>query len=156
MVDPAFRPSSASSVSVRAFAEEEHPLPRGGLLRLAAYEVGDRRVTLLRCRGFAPAEMVGKVLTHRESVTRLGRTVLFHDLYELDGYDPMVRDELTRWQRRHGLLVEGTHVLLRSRIVAMGIQVASLALGQAMRTYSLAHDFEREIRKIVPGFVLQR
>jgi hypothetical protein len=150
MVDPPPRQTS----SVRVFAEEEHVLPRGGFLRLSAYEAGDKRVTLLRCRGFAPAEMVAKVLEHRERVTRLGRTILFHDLFELEGYDPMVREELTKWQRRHGLLIEGTHVLLRSRIVAMGIQVASLALGQAMRTYSHARDFERDIRKLVPGFVL--
>ena len=132
--------------------EERFDLPRGGALHLATYEIPSNLVLYLQCRGFASATMVARVIDHRERAVRVGRVALFNDLLDLDGYDPPVRDELTRWQKRNKNRVLATHVLLRSRIVAMGIQMASLALGEHLVTYSRVADFDGVLRGSVPGW----
>lgn len=131
---------------------ERFDLPRGGVLHLATYELPSNLVLYLQCRGFASASMVARVIDHRERAVRLGRVALFNDLLDLEGYDPPVRDELTRWQKRHKESVMTTHILLRSRIVAMGIQMASLALGEHLVTYSRVADFDAVLRGWVPGW----
>lgn len=136
----------------RVVLEERFDLPRGGALHLATYELPSNLVLYLQCRGFASASMVTRVIDHRERAIRLGRVALFNDLLDLEGYDPPVRDELTRWQKRNKEKVMTTHVLLRSRIVAMGIQMASLALGQHLVTYSRVADFDGVLRGWVPGW----
>jgi hypothetical protein len=61
---------------------------------------------------------------------RHGRLTVFHDWYELTGYDPEARDELRRWGKVHNDDFIGVHYLVRSKVIAMLISVAALTLGR--------------------------
>ncbi len=57
------------------------------------------------------------------------QTALFSDWYDMRGYDTAARVELTRWLGWMRPRISEYHLLVRSRLVAMGVAVANLALG---------------------------
>jgi hypothetical protein len=57
------------------------------------------------------------------------RSVLFSDWYDMTGYDSRARVELTRWMSWMRPRISDLHLLVRSKIVSMGVAVANLALG---------------------------
>lgn len=61
----------------------------------------------------------------------------FNDAIELTGYDSEFRVRLTDWVGANKTSVPHLHVLLKSRIVAMAVSVAGLAIGsQRITSYS--------------------
>ena len=60
----------------------------------------------------------------------------------MEGYDSDVRVELTSWALQHRRDFASIHVLVRSRLVAMGISVANVALGGLMRAHTGRADYE--------------
>ena len=53
----------------------------------------------------------------------------FHDWELMTGYETICRKEMTAWVQRHRARVVRQHILVRSRIVAMGVATANLVLG---------------------------
>jgi hypothetical protein len=78
-----------------------------------------------------------------------GKLFVFHDWIELTGYDSKTRVRLTMWSasRRHHY--EEVHLAVRSRIVAMGVQVANIALGGFMRAHSGTASLEVELARVL-------
>lgn len=77
-----------------------------------------------------------------DEAARLGLVVeAFHDWAGVTGYTPDVREAYVRWS------IEGRHkprvitILVRSKLVAMGLSVANLKLG-CLRSYTDAVVFE--------------
>jgi hypothetical protein len=61
-------------------------------------------------------------------IAQHGRALMLGNGLYLDGYEPAYRQDCTRWfVRRRGKL-RGVHLLVRSRIVRMGVQVVNLAV----------------------------
>jgi hypothetical protein len=69
--------------------------------------------------------------------------VVFHDWEGITGYTPETRKALVEWSMRHEDTVERAHILVGSKLVAMGVSVASLLLPKLV-SYSVRNDFERE------------
>ncbi len=67
----------------------------------------------------------------------------FYDLWDLQVYDSPVRVDLTNYHRAVGL--QSLHALTRSRVVAMGVAVANLALGNRITVHSGRESFDQRL-----------
>src|SRR5690606_35425297 len=67
----------------------------------------------------------------------------FCDWYDMEGYDSDARMALTQWTYAHRSEFAAIHILLRSKLVAMGVSVANLALGGFMTVHSARAPFDR-------------
>lgn len=58
-----------------------------------------------------------------------GQTLtVFHDWLEMTGYESVARQRMTSWSMDHLKQFGEVHLALRSKLVAMGVQVANIAL----------------------------
>ncbi len=136
-----------------------HPHP--GVLELSdergrvTLERPASHVELLVGHGHASAGFAALIIAERETVLReAGRIAIFDDLSDVTGYDSAVRLELTAWSKANRPRIVSFHILTASRILAMGIGVASLALGGTIRAHTQREPFraalERECVKPSP------
>lgn len=106
--------------------------------------------------GALVVRMTGRMeLEHAQAICEYGEITVhqscpapnaFLDLFEMDGYDTECRLLLTEWTQTQspGLI----HVLLGTRVVALGVATASMALtlfGLAVTTYTSANSFETRL-----------
>lgn len=106
--------------------------------------------------GALAVRMTGRMeLEHAQAICRYGEITVkqacplpsaFLDLYEMHGYATECRLLLTEWTRAQS--PGPVHVLLGTRVVALGVAMASMALtlfGLAVRTYTSANGFETRL-----------
>ncbi|MCC6555610.1 MAG: hypothetical protein IT372_21825 [Polyangiaceae bacterium] len=67
----------------------------------------------------------------------------FHDWEQVTGYRTEVRQEYTAWSKGHSDRLSSIHVLLKSRIVAMGVSVFNAACGGIVTAHHSRASFER-------------
>lgn len=67
---------------------------------------------------------------------------VFDDLERAVSYDGVVRLEVTRFAVRTAPRVAATHVLVRSKLIAMTVAVANLALRQHLTVHSARNGFD--------------
>jgi hypothetical protein len=100
-------------------------------------------MVLQRFEGHACAPMADAIISRLDAeIVSHGTIVVFDDWAEATGYDSEVRLKLTEWTGKHETQVRETHVLLRSKLIAMGMAVANLALGGHLRTYTSRTAFD--------------
>lgn len=100
-------------------------------------------VVLQRFRGHALPPIADAISERLErELVRFGSIVVFDDWEEATGYESEVRIRLTAWTQRHLDRIPETHILVRSRLLAMGISVANLAVGNKLRAYTSRKEFE--------------
>ena len=100
--------------------------------------------------------MTGRMeLSHAQAICAYGEVTVYQDcptpnafldLYEMDGYDTECRVLLTDWTQAQS--PGPTHVLLGTRVVALGVAMASMALtlfGLAVHTYTSPNVFETQL-----------
>jgi serine/threonine protein kinase len=75
------------------------------------------------------------------------RPSAFVDAVDVKGYTPEHRAVSSRWIGRALPDLEGMHVLTRSPMVQMGIAVANLMFGGAIKTYADREPFDRALEK---------
>jgi hypothetical protein len=78
-----------------------------------------------------------------------GKIYIFHDWMEMTGYDSQTRYRLTKWSAEYRASYEEVHLAVRSRIVAMGVQVANIALGGFMRVHTGIAGLELELARVL-------
>lgn len=78
-----------------------------------------------------------------------GKLYIFHDWMDLTGYDTKTRYRLTTWSASHRAAFEEVHLAVRSRLVAMGVQVANIALGGFMRVHTGHASLEVELARVL-------
>ncbi len=78
-----------------------------------------------------------------------GKIYIFHDWMEMTGYDSKTRYKMTTWSAEHRASFEEVHLAVRSRIVAMGVQVANIALGGFMRAHTGIATLELELARVL-------
>jgi hypothetical protein len=78
-----------------------------------------------------------------------GKFYVFHEWTELTGYDTKTRLRLTAWAVAHRHAYEEVHIAARSRIIAMGVQVANIALGGFMRAHTGVAALEVELARVL-------
>ncbi|MFT5358892.1 MAG: hypothetical protein ACI9KE_006133 [Polyangiales bacterium] len=104
--------------------------------------------------------MTGRMeLEHAQAICEYGESTVhqncrmpnaFLDLYEMDGFDTECRLLLTDWTQAQS--PGPTHILLGTRVVALGVAMASMALtlfGLAVSTYTSANGFETKLSDYV-------
>ena len=94
--------------------------------------------------GHIDTELAGKIVTGGNDVIReCGFLLAFHDWQKLLTYDGDARKQLTQWGMAVRGQVERVHLLTGSKLVRMGVAVASIALGGMMVAYDDRAVFER-------------
>jgi len=101
-------------------------------------------VVVQRVKGQAGVELARAIAAFNTRLIQQGlRPHIFNDWEELTGYTSEARLELTAWTAKNVGSLQGIHVLLKSKLVAMGISVANLATGGITKSYSDRATFER-------------
>ncbi len=80
-------------------------------------------------------------------IDQCGPISLFTDWSQGTGYDSRTRNELTAWTLTHRHHLRAIHVLVHSKIVAMGLGVANLAIGGGIHSTSDPLTFRRDLRR---------
>lgn len=107
-------------------------------------------VELIRCEGYARAAYIDMVLESRDLIVReQGKIAIFDDLAEMRGYDSDVRARLTEWSRRHRNQIVDFHILVRSKIVAMGVSLANLAIGGHIQAHTSRTEFDAALARAI-------
>lgn len=77
------------------------------------------------------------------------RPDLFIDLDRLTGYDSSFRQEISKWGARMYRRMGEVRVLVRSRIVAMGIAVSNLTAGGKLKPTTRRADFQKALDEAI-------
>ena len=113
------------------------------------------RLVLVRITGHLDLEITPHLMRPIDRVMHSGlRVVVFHDWGEVESYESKVRTQLTEWALKNRQQIEAVHVLQRSRMVAMAVSVANLALGGMLNSYMDRARFEKafiEVHKTLLG-----
>lgn len=75
------------------------------------------------------------------------RFAVFHDFADATGYESGLRVALTAWAKEHPGAQSGVHFYTRSKIVSMGVSVASLVLPGLLTNYPKRQDFDLALKK---------
>ena len=123
-------------------AAEELSEERGSLR--VSYPV--RGVVRTRVTGFGTAEPAGRLVRWVDVAIAAGeKPLLFHDWYDVTGYEPPARRLLAAWYARVFDDVRAVHILSSNKIVSMGVGLVSIAMGHAI----VAHSERRELELAV-------
>lgn len=107
-------------------------LPRPGLLATHA-------------SGHLSLAQIHAIIAAGDQTRGEGTLLAFHDFFEVQTYDSAARTAMTAWGFRIRASVERVHFAIGSRLVRMGISVASMALGGMLVTYDAVAPFEAEL-----------
>lgn len=72
---------------------------------------------------------------------------VFHDWTEMTRYDTESRVKLTHYAERRIRCFASTNILIRSRLLAMGITVANILLRNHIQVYSQRDRFEKLMKR---------
>jgi hypothetical protein len=94
------------------------------------------QIYLTEVRGYMTRDMARLIIERAEPLyARVARLHGFHNWLDMDNYESSCRVELTSWVLRHRSKT-ALHIGLRSRMVAMGVTVANLALGSLIQVHN--------------------
>jgi hypothetical protein len=102
------------------------------------------QVVLLSMQGHIDDDLSDKVVAECEAMWRQGGRFGFFDTGMLAGYASRLRTGMTELVKRTNLEV---HVLVRSKLVAMGVSIANMALGGTVHSYNDTRAFDAQIEK---------
>jgi hypothetical protein len=107
-------------------------------------------VLLTRLSGYFSADLAPTFTTAADALFRSNaRVSLFHDWDAMEDYEPSVRPQLTTWIAGYKKQLAHHHILLRSRLVALGVATAGAVLGLTgtpLTSTSDRADFEAKLR----------
>jgi hypothetical protein len=99
-------------------------------------------------RGHLDIKMARLIIQVGEPLYALGPVAGFHDWLEMTGYDSQSRVDLTKWvlsHRQQSRLFIG----VRSKLVAMGVSVANLALGNLIEVHTSGRMLEVALERVL-------
>lgn len=76
-----------------------------------------------------------------------GKITVFTDFWDMTTYDSLLRTGQTQFAVKNLSKFDASHVLVQSKIVAMGTSVVGLAMGGIVKSYSKRIEFDRLISK---------
>jgi len=98
--------------------------------------------------GHATPDLLQTIIDAVETEIQKGqRPAVFHDWEGMTGYDSKARVSMTQWYAKVRKQVTGVHVLTKSRLVAMGVQVVALAVGEDIKIYTSRTEFEEAYQR---------
>lgn len=103
-------------------------------------------VVLITLKGYATIDLFPLVVTEPERLMRSGvRFDWFGDYGEMTGYDSQMRISLSDFTATNKSNIDTIAILVRSKIVAMGVSVANLAVGGKIDVYANRESFEHAL-----------
>jgi hypothetical protein len=109
-------------------------------------------VIVFRFRGHTTVRMLPFMEgTFRRRVLAAGvRPIIFSDTSDVVAYESALRLKGTEWAvAAHRKFGTTFHILVRSRVVAMGVSAARVITGNTVRAYTEHRDFEDAIAKAI-------
>lgn len=100
---------------------------------------------IVRLQGHGEGELAKPILEALDKLDKAPAAHLFFDAEDLDNYDSPLRIELTQRLFPERERFASFHVLVRSKLVAMGVSVANLALGGIVNTTSDRKRFKARL-----------
>jgi hypothetical protein len=103
-------------------------------------------VVLFVEKRFLSSEFAQLVLEHSDqALGEADQVQRFVDAYDLDRYDPEIRNGGSAWLKKHASRVIAKHMLVRSRLTKMGLSVVSLALGGLIKGHYERRSFDGDL-----------
>jgi hypothetical protein len=103
-----------------------------------------------RAQGHIDVELVSKMVAAGDEVVREHGTLIgVHDWEGVTTYESVARKKLTDWGYAIRADVERVHFLTGSKLMRMGIAVASLVLGGMIVAYDDREQFEARLRDVI-------
>jgi hypothetical protein len=97
---------------------------------------------IVQAQGHGSEEFAGPCIKALDDVVAVSRPVhIFADFGKVQSYDSQFRIKLTSRIVQRRADVSAVDILVQSRIVAMGVAVANLALGGLLSSFSRRPDF---------------
>ncbi|MDI3290747.1 hypothetical protein [Polyangium sp. 15x6] len=117
---------------------EEHIRWSRGELRIKVVD----DVVYEQVSGYLEKDIVSKITQPVDKQIGQGvKPIIFNDWWDLAGYDSDARLKLTDWIFWIRGKIVGSHILVRSKIVSMGVSIANLALGGMLTVYTDRQEF---------------
>ena len=108
-----------------------------------------RTIFVSRVEGVLTEQAANAMLVAGQKVIASdGKLLVFHDWENVKTYDRKAREQMTKTGFQMRRQVEATHFLVRARIVALGIQLANIVLGN-MKLHPTRASLESAIREAV-------
>lgn len=127
---------------------ESHHETRTGSLHIARYASG---LIVAKVTGHFGSGLLPQYLRALTDVARTKRAVGFHDWLDMEGYDSQCRRSMTDWTIRNRDYVQSVHILVKHRLVAMGVSASSLLVGVGLvKTYWDPGEFQAALAKHIP------
>lgn len=105
-------------------------------------------VTSDRVVGVIDDEVARAIAAAHDEIFALGnRPHTFHDWSKVVGYSPFARKFLTDWLGASRGKLRSAHILVSSRLLAMGISVANAMLGGFIKAYVDPETFRAAVQK---------
>lgn len=105
-------------------------------------------IVVERFEGYALLPMADAIIGRLgEEIARHGEIIVFDDWGDATGYESAVRLRLTEWTRAQGAQVRDTHIFVRSKLLAMGISVASMTLNKHLHSHASRSSFDAALAK---------
>ena len=98
-------------------------------------------ILLFVVAGHGDGEAASRIVEWTSTASASGPLHVFHDWRRMTGYDSAARERLSRHVQEMGPRIASANLLVESRIMAMGVQVANMLLGGRLVTYSAREAF---------------
>jgi hypothetical protein len=125
---------------------DEHIRWSRGELRVKTSE----NVVYMQLNGYLDKDYVTNITQPVDKLILAGmKPLIFNDWWEMTGYDTDARLKLTDWIFWIRGKIVGSHILVRSKIVSMGVSIANLALGGMLTVYTDRQEFSLAYHRAV-------
>ena len=135
------------AVSLRASLARDVQSLRGARGHLSVWRVAPG-VYASEVTGHLDVQLAQRIIDFAEPLYALGSVAGFHDWFEMTGYDSQSRIVLTRWVLSHRAQSR-LFIGVRSKLVAMGVSVANLALGNLIEVHASMAPLECALEKLL-------
>jgi hypothetical protein len=109
-------------------------------------------VVVSRVTGHATVGLAQRYTSLLEGEILRAPVEIFHDWSNVVGYDTDARRHLNDFNAVHGASVVQAHMLVSSKIIAMGISVSSLLAQRDFAAYTDRREWERALAALYPGY----
>jgi hypothetical protein len=131
------------AVSLRASHARDVQSLQGARGRVSVWQVAPG-VYASEVTGHLDVKMAQRIIDFAEPLYALGSVAGFHDWFEMTGYESRSRIALTQWVLGHRAKSR-LFIGVRSKLVAMGVSVANLALGDLIEVHASLATLEEAL-----------
>jgi hypothetical protein len=114
---------------------------------LSAWVFAEEAVVLQQVKGHVSTTLVEQSVQLCDRAVSEARAplLLMDDLANVTSYDSAARVRSIEWSKLNQDKLASVHVLFHSKLIAMAVSVANLALRDPMHSYSAREPFEQQI-----------